>query len=112
MAQTLRTRRSDWIRGSPDRRRCGATPDVLAVGDAGGALKVLIETDQTVTGCRSCGVVATPHGRRPTLVRDVPSVGRAVLLVWSKRLWRCAGSSVWGPDVVRDQRGDPGAGSP
>jgi hypothetical protein len=26
---------------------------------------------------------------REHLVRDVPSAGRAVLLVWSKRIWRC-----------------------
>src|SRR5512142_2407054 len=30
-----------------------------------------------------------PHGRRPVLVRDLPAAGRPVVLVWSKRLWRC-----------------------
>jgi hypothetical protein len=41
---------------------------------------VLVETTETVTGCRRCEVLATPHGWRH-LVRDVPSAGRAVLLV-------------------------------
>jgi hypothetical protein len=56
----------------------------------GGELEVLVETTQTVTGCRRCGVLAAAHGRREHLVRDIPSAGRPVLLVWSKRLWRCA----------------------
>lgn len=63
--------------------------EVLAAGDYGGELELLIESTETVTGCPSCGVVATPHGRRDHLVRDIPSAGRPVLLVWRKRLWRC-----------------------
>jgi len=63
---------------------------VLGAGAVGGELEVLVETTAAVTGCRRCGVVATPHGRREHLVRDVPSSARAVLLVWSKRIWRCA----------------------
>jgi hypothetical protein len=35
---------------------------------------------------RRCEMVAVPHGRRQHLVRDVPFAGRAVLLVWSKRM--------------------------
>jgi hypothetical protein len=42
---------------------------VLAAGEVGGELEVLIEPD-AVTGCPSCGVVATAHGRRATLVQD------------------------------------------
>jgi transposase len=63
---------------------------VLAAGVVGGELEVLIETGEAVTGCPCCGVLATAHARRPTLVRDVPWAGRPVLLVWSKRVWRCA----------------------
>ena len=63
---------------------------VLSAGEVGGELEVLIETIETATGCRRCGVLATAHGRREHLVRDIPSAGRAVLLAWSKRLWRCA----------------------
>lgn len=65
---------------------------VLAAGEYGGELELLVETIDTVTGCPRCGVLATPHGRRDHLVRDIPSAGRAVLLVWRKRLWRCAES--------------------
>lgn len=59
---------------------------VLAVGE----LELLVETSESVTGCPRCGVVAVAHGRREHLVRDIPSAGRPVLLVWRKRLWRCA----------------------
>ena len=62
---------------------------VLAAGEVGGELELLVETTAAVTGCPSCGVVATPHGRREHLVRDVPSGGRPVVLVWCKRIWRC-----------------------
>lgn len=63
---------------------------VLAAAEYGGELELLVETTVTLTGCEGCGVVATPHGRREHLVRDVPSGGRPVTLVWRKRLWRCA----------------------
>lgn len=63
---------------------------VLTAAEVGGELEVLVETTETITGCRRCGVVAVAHGRREHLVRDIPSGGRPVLLVWSKRLWRCA----------------------
>jgi transposase len=62
---------------------------VLAGAEYGGELEVLIETTETTTGCPRCGVVATAHGRREHLVRDIPSAGRPVTLVWAKRLWRC-----------------------
>lgn len=63
---------------------------VLAAGEYGGELELLVETSESVTGCPRCGVVAVAHGRREHLVRDIPSAGRPVLLVWRKRLWRCA----------------------
>lgn len=62
---------------------------VLAAGEYGGELELLTETVETTTGCPDCGVVAEVHARRPHLVRDVPAGGRPVLLVWSKRVWRC-----------------------
>lgn len=40
-------------------------------------------------GCPRYGVVDRPHERRPYLVRDIPLGGRPVVLMWSKRLWRC-----------------------
>ena len=62
---------------------------VLAAGEYGGELELLVETISTVSGCAGCGVVAIPHGRREHVVRDVPSGGRPVTLVWRKRIWRC-----------------------
>ena len=62
---------------------------VLAAGEYGGELELLVETISTVSGCEGCGVVAIPHGRREHVVRDVLSGGRPVTLVWRKRIWRC-----------------------
>lgn len=61
---------------------------VLAAGEYGGELELLVETSESVTGCPRGG--RGGHGRREHLVRDIPSAGRPVLLVWRKRLWRCA----------------------
>ena len=63
--------------------------EVLAAGEYGGELELLVETTATLVGCPTCGVLARPHGRRTHLVRDVAAGDRAVLLVWRKRLWRC-----------------------
>jgi len=49
-----------------------------------------VETDQTLAGCPSCGVVAGGHGRRVHRLHDVPCFGAPVLVRWRKRLWRCA----------------------
>ena len=62
---------------------------VLAACEIAGELELLVETTASVTGCQSCGVVATAHGRREHLARDVPCGGRPVVLVWCKRIWRC-----------------------
>lgn len=62
---------------------------VLAATVIDGELHQLIETTAAVTGCRTCGVVASLHDRREVRVRDLPSGGRPVVLVWSKRVWRC-----------------------
>jgi transposase len=62
---------------------------VLAVSDYAGELEQAIETTADVVGCPECGAVAQLHDRRPTWVRDLPSGGRPVMLVWVKRVWRC-----------------------
>lgn len=49
-----------------------------------------VETDQTLTGCPACGVVAVGHGRRVHRLHVVPCFGRSVLVRWRKRVWRCA----------------------
>jgi len=73
--------------------------EVLGAGEYGGELELLVQTAQSVAACPVCGVVATAHGRRTHLVRDVSAGGRPVLLVWRKRLWRCAearcGKQTW-----------------
>jgi transposase len=63
---------------------------LLAVSDAYGELEQAVETTATTAWCSGCGVRAVPHGRRQVRVRDLPSAGRAVTLLWLKRLWRCA----------------------
>jgi transposase len=62
---------------------------VLAVSDYAGELEQAIETTADLVGCPDCGAVAQLHNRRPTWVRDLPSGGRPVMLVWVKRVWRC-----------------------
>lgn len=62
---------------------------VLAVADYGGEIEMMIETTESVVSCPRCGTVAVLHDRRPRLVRDLPSGGRPVQLVWLKRVWRC-----------------------
>ncbi|MEO5724283.1 MAG: ISL3 family transposase [Ilumatobacteraceae bacterium] len=48
-----------------------------------------IETVASRAACRSCGVFGVGNGRRRVLVRDLPIAGTPVVLVWSKRTWRC-----------------------
>jgi transposase len=49
-----------------------------------------VETTWDRAWCPSCGVRAVGHGRRRVVVRDLPLADRPVVLVWAKRLWRCA----------------------
>jgi transposase len=62
---------------------------LLAVSEYAGEFEQAVETTATVDFCRSCGVQARLHDRRPTWVRDLPAAGRPVTLVWIKRVWRC-----------------------
>ena len=62
---------------------------LLAVSGEDGELEQAIETMAATDACRSCGVPARLHDRRPSWVRDLPSGGRPVTLVWVKRVWRC-----------------------
>jgi transposase len=52
-------------------------------------LVITVETDADAAGCRSCGVVATGHGRRAVRAADAPRFGLAVLIIWLKRIRRC-----------------------
>ncbi len=62
---------------------------LLGVSTAYDELEQVIETTVATAWCPGCGVAVTPHGRRRILVRDLPSAGRPVTLMWLKRLWRC-----------------------
>ncbi len=62
---------------------------LLAVSQNDGEFEQAIETLEVEVACRSCGVPARLHDRRPTWVRDLPAGGRPVTLVWVKRVWRC-----------------------
>jgi transposase len=62
---------------------------LLAVSEVDGELEQAVETTAVEEFCRGCGVAAVPHGRRPVRVRDLPSAGRPVTLIWVKRVWRC-----------------------
>jgi transposase len=63
---------------------------VLAVSDYDGEVEQAIETTAALVGCPECGAVAQCHDRRPCWIRDLPAAGRPVMLVWVKRVWRCA----------------------
>ena len=62
---------------------------VLAVSEHDGELEQAIETTADLVGCPECGAVAQLHDRRPCWIRDLPTAGRPVTLVWVKRVWRC-----------------------
>jgi transposase len=63
---------------------------VLAVSEHDGELEQAIETTADLVGCPECGAVAQLHDRRPCWIRDLPTAGRPVTLVWIKRVWRCS----------------------
>jgi transposase len=66
---------------------------VLAAGEYGGELELLVETTTIAVHCHQCSRRAQVHGRREHLLRDVPVAGRAAVLVWWKRIWRCPDSA-------------------
>src|SRR4051794_41783067 len=61
---------------------------VLAVSEHDGELEQAVETTADLVGCPECGAVAQLHDRRPCWIRDLPTAGRPVTLVWIKRVWR------------------------
>jgi transposase len=58
--------------------------------DKGSRLPLTVETDVSVAGCPGCGVVATGHGRRVHRAHDAPCFAASAVVVWRKRVWRCA----------------------
>jgi hypothetical protein len=62
---------------------------VLAAGEVGGELHLLVETVEQTGGCRSCGVVAAAHRRREHLLRDARFGHRPVVVMWRERIFWC-----------------------
>ena len=54
-----------------------------------GEWMLAVETTRSRSACPSCGVFGVGNGRRRVLVRDLAIAGTPVILVWSKRTWRC-----------------------
>jgi len=52
-------------------------------------LVVTVESAREPMGCRSCGVVASGHGRVEVRLVDAPAMGRPVRIIWRKRRWVC-----------------------
>ena len=63
--------------------------DVLDAEADDRGLRLTVETDQQVEGCRACGVLAVLHDRRAYVLHDAPFGHRRVLVRWRKRVWRC-----------------------
>jgi hypothetical protein len=61
---------------------------VLAAQRESGRLGRVVETEQTVAGCRTCGVLAAAHGREQVL-HDAPFGPRRVRARWRERIRRC-----------------------
>jgi transposase len=67
-------------------------PDVAVRGvvdETGRPLQVHVETTATVVGCPACGTRARVKDRAAVALVDLPAFGRAAVLVWHKRRWRC-----------------------
>jgi hypothetical protein len=73
--------------------------EVVSAEVVGGEWQLAVQTTATVVGSGSCGVRATPHGRRLVRVRDLPIGGRPVVL---------AGASASGAVVSRPAGCGPG----
>jgi len=63
---------------------------VLAAQRSSDGLRLTVETEQRVEGCRGCGVLAVLHDRREHVLHDAPFGHRRVRVCWRKRIWRCA----------------------
>ena len=62
---------------------------VLAAGELGGELHLLVETSEQLEGCQPCGVVAATDWRPEHLLRDAPFGHRPVVVMWRQRIFRC-----------------------
>jgi len=74
----------DCSEGCPTAAVMFSVPGVrgLAAQREPDGLCLTVETDQSVEGCRRCGVLAVPHGRREHLLHDAPFGHRRVWVRW------------------------------
>lgn len=63
---------------------------VQLLDETSGEWWLAVESTEDRAWCPCCGVRAVGHGRRRVVARDLPLADRPVVLVWAKRLWRCA----------------------
>jgi len=77
------------IEGSNAEALLGLDGVRICAVEIGAEVTITIETIDDRVGCRSCGVIAKAHGRRRVRVRDLATWGRATVLIWVKRIWRC-----------------------
>ena len=67
--------------------------EVLGIDDeAGEPLRVHVRRRASRPDCERCGGPLWSDGERLVELVDLPAFGRAVVLVWHKRRWRCGGS--------------------
>ena len=84
--------------------------EVLGVDDeAGVPLRLHVRCRTSRLDCEACGGLLWSDGEREVVLVDLPAFGRAVLLVWHKRRWRC-GASGCAVGTVTEQ--DPEIASP
>ena len=62
---------------------------VTRVDRSPAGMRVHVETDPGEVFCPICGVQAVADGRQRRLLHDIGVFGVPVLLVWSRRTWRC-----------------------
>ena len=80
----------DCSEGCPTAAVMFGVPGVLVLAAERDPLgvTVTVETDQTVEGCRRCGVLAVAHDRREQVLHDAPFGHRRVRVRWRKRVRR------------------------
>ena len=68
-------------------------PDVNVLGvddEAGGPIRVHVESRGGRPVCSGCGTVPWLKDRRPVDLADLAAFGRRARLVWHKHPWQCA----------------------
>ena len=64
-------------------------PTAATQSRLGRPLRVQVETTADVVGCAGCGTRVWVKDRSVVALVDLAAFGRAAVLVWRKRRWRC-----------------------